>query len=268
MSTLKQAVKLVQEGDRYSGHGRFFSDFIDDWSYHQTGLYPPSKPLDGEKKRIAHQLSHVIQQAWREAPGEDFLGHLIEECGGSGHLSFFRTPPSLSLLMAQLMGVKSGMTDFCDVCMGSGSLTLAHIYQTFQEGGAKAVARLNIIGEDLSANKVKVAMIQIINLLDILGDEQPLYVHSLRLYEINSLSRELGAVHYELSGLNNKRCRLSDEQLMLVHQALTHRIPIETISERIRAPINLIKREQQKLEKTVCLPQIENSTIHALSSPS
>ncbi|ACJ29937.1 hypothetical protein swp_3231 [Shewanella piezotolerans WP3] len=257
MSHLQQAVKLVQEGDRYSGHGRFFSEFIDDWAYRQTGLYDPSKPLSEAQSKIAHQLSHVIRSAWETCPGEDFIGHLIEECGGSGHLSFFRTPPALSTLMANMMGGSSGLEDFADICCGSGSLTLAHINQTFLDGGAKAVARLNIMCEDLSGNKIKVAMLQIVNLLDILSDGKPLYVHSLQLSEVNSLSREFGSVQYDFTGANNPRSRLSEEQKVLVHQALLADIDIGVISERLRVPVNLVRRE--------C--QVKNGNVYTKSGP-
>jgi len=244
MPYLKQAVKLVQEGDRYSGHGRFFEGFINDWSYCQTGLYRPSSALGKPQDKLAHQLSNIIRSAWEASPGEDFIGHLIEECGGSGHLSFFRTPPSVSSLISQLMGGSSGLEDYADICMGTGSLTLAHIYQTFLAGGLKAVARLNITGEDLSANKVKVAMLQIVNLLDILGGKRPLYVHSLKLMQVNSLSRELGDVVYDFSGVNNPQCQLTEQQTVLARQALSASIPIETISQRLKIPCNLVRRLQ------------------------
>ncbi|MGI2000122.1 hypothetical protein [Shewanella frigidimarina] len=245
MSHLKQAVKLIQEGDRYSGHGRFFSEFIDDWAYRQTGLYNLSKPLSETQSKIAHQLSHVIRSAWETCPGEDFIGHVIEECGGSGHLSFFRTPPALSTLMAKMMGGSSGPEGFADICCGSGSLTLAHINQTYLDGGAKAVARLSITGEDLSGNKIKVAMLQIVNLLDILGEGKPLYVHSLRLSEVNSLSREEGIVQYDFTGTNNPRCRLNEEQKGLINKALLASIPAEVISEVLRVPVNLVRWEEK-----------------------
>ncbi|MGS0679760.1 hypothetical protein ACVBIL_01245 [Shewanella sp. 125m-7] len=48
--------------------------------------------------------------------------------------------------MAKMMGGSSGLEDFADICCGSGSLTLAHINQTFLDGGAKEFARLNIMG--------------------------------------------------------------------------------------------------------------------------
>lgn len=245
MSHLKQAVKLIQEGDRYSGHDRFFSEFIDDWAYRQTGLYDLSKPLGETQSKIAHQLSHVIRSAWETCPGEDFIGHVMEECGGSGHLSFFRTPPALSTLMVKMIGGSSGLEDFADICCGSGSLTLAHIHQTFLDGGAKAVARLNIVGEDLSGNKIKVAMLQIVNLLDILGGGKPLYVHSLRLSEVNSLSREEGIVQYDFTGANNPRCRLNEELKGLINKALLVSIPVEVISERLRVPVNLVRWEEK-----------------------
>jgi len=246
MSYLKQAVKLVQEGDRHTGHGRFFADFIDDWSYRQTGVYAPSTTLCDPLKKLAHQLSHITRSAWEESPGDDFLGSVIEECGGSGHLSFFRTPPAISSLMTQFMRQKTGLTDFCDVCMGSGSLTLAHIHQTFLKGGAKAVARLNITGQDLSVNKVKVSMLQIVNLLDILGDGKPLYVHSLKLHVINSLSREYYGITYDFSGVNNKNCQLDEKQKRLLHEAIMSNASIKSISEQLRIPINLIKKEMNK----------------------
>ena len=244
MSYLKQAVKLVQEGDRYSGHGRFFADFIDNWSHRQTGLYAPVKAFGEPQGKLAHQLSHVTRNAWETSPGEDFLGHVIEECGGSGHLSFFRTPPAISSLMAKLMGGSSGLEDYADICMGTGSLTLAYIKQTFDKSGAAGVAKLNLSGEDLSANKVKVAMLQIVNLLDILGGKNPLYVHSLNLIQVNSLSRELGDVVYNFSGVNNPRCQLTEQQITQVQQALSASIPIEVISERLKIPCNLVRRLQ------------------------
>jgi hypothetical protein len=251
MTYLKQAIKLIREGDNCSGHGHFFSDFIDDWAFHQTGLYVPINPFNSTQLKVAHKLSHVVRNAWRTYPGEDFLGNVIEECGGSGHLSFFRTPPAVSSLMAQVMGVKKGLTNFSDICMGSGSLTLAYIYQTFLKGGSKAVARLNISGEDLSATKVKVSMIQIINLLDILGDDQPLYVHSLKLTTVNSLSRESFGITYHLSGINNKNCQLDQEQKELLNKALVSNVPIHIISQRLRIPINIVK---QGLKNLHCTP--------------
>ncbi len=245
MNHLKRAISLIQDGERYCGHGRFFADFIDDWAYRQTGLYEPYKPLREEVQDIASELSHVVRDAWETAPGEDFLGHVIEEAGGSGHLSFFRTPPSVSLLMAKMLGGSSRLEDFADICMGSGSLTLAYIHQTFLDGGASAVSRLNLAGEDLSGNKVKVAMLQVLNLLDILGGDRPLYVHSMRFSEVNSLSREVGAVQYDFSGPNNPRCRLTDEQKGLIGQAVNAGISEEMISQRLRVPVNLVKREQK-----------------------
>lgn len=242
MSYLKQAVKLVQEGDRHIGHGRFFPDFIDDWSYRQTGVYAPSATLSDPLSKLAYKLSHITRSAWEASPGDDFLGSVIEECGGSGHLSFFRTPPAISSLMAKLMGGSSCLEDYADICMGTGSLTLAYIKQAFKRGGAKAVAKLNISGEDLSANKVKVAMLQIVNLLDILGGDSPLYVHSLKLIQVNSLSRELGDVIYDFSGVNNPKCQLEQKQVKLVELALTASIPVDVISERLRIPSNLVRR--------------------------
>ncbi len=243
MDYLKKAVSLIQEGDRYYGHGRFFADFIDDWAYHQTGLYKPSAPLRNEVQAIASDLSNIVREAWEAAPGEDFLGHVIEEAGGSGHLSFFRTPPSVSLLMAKMMGGSSRLEDFADICMGSGSLTLAYINQTFLDGGASAVSRLNLMGEELSGSKVKVAMLQILNLLDILGGDRPLYVHSMRLSEVNSLSRELGAVQYDFSGPNNPRCKLSNNQITLIRQLSNNGAPSELISKKLHIPINSIQKE-------------------------
>ena len=240
---LKQAVNLIYEGDRYYGHGRFFHEFIDDWAYHQTGLYKPSRPLKDEVITISYELSKTMREAWEAVPGEDFIGHVIEECGGSGHLSFFRTPPSVSLLMAKLLGGSKKLEDFADICMGSGSLTLAYIHQTFIDGGAKAVARLNIHGEDLSGNKVKVAMLQILNLLDILGDGQPLYVHSMNLCEINSLSREYGTVQYDFSGPNNPRCRLDERQRKLVQHSIQRGVPEDILSQNMKLPLSLVKRE-------------------------
>lgn len=245
MNYLKQAISLIQEGDRYCGHGRFFADFIDDWAYHQTGLYKPSMPLRNEVQTIASDLSNVVREAWEASPGEDFLGHVIEEAGGSGHLSFFRTPPSVSLLMAKMMGGSKRLEDFADICMGSGSLTLSYIHQTFLDGGASAVSRLNLMGEDLSGNKVKVAMLQILNLLDILGGGRPLYVHSMRLSEVNSLSREIGAVQYDFSGPNNPRCKLDEEQRFLIGQAIFFGVPEETVSQQLRVPLNLVRRERK-----------------------
>lgn len=247
MDYLKKAVSLIQEGDRYYGHGRFFADFIDDWAYHQTGLYKPSAPLRSEVQAIASDLSSVVREAWEAAPGEDFLGHVIEEAGGSGHLSFFRTPPSVSLLMAKMMGGSSRLEDFADICMGSGSLTLAYIHQTFLDGGASAVSRLNLMGEDLSGNKVKVAMLQILNLLDILGCDRPLYVHSMRLSEMNSLSREIGAVRYDFSGPNNPKCKLSEEQQALISHAICSGVPEYTISQQLYVPLNLVRRERKSV---------------------
>lgn len=263
MSYLKQAVKLVQDGDRYSGHGRLLSDFIDEWAYRQTGLYPPSRAFSEEENEVASQLSRVIHSAWEAQPGEDFIGHVIEECGGSGHLSFFRTPPALSILMSRMMGVRSGLEDFSDICCGTGSLTLARIYQTFLDGGARSVARLNITGEDLSASKVKVTMLQVLNLLEIIGNGQPLYVHSLNLSEVNSLTRERGRVQYIASGINNAHCRLSKEQRQLVREALSHRIPFSIISERLRIPINLIRKAQKDVnsESGNCLRIPQDSSI-------
>jgi hypothetical protein len=145
-----------------------------------------------------------------------------------------------------LTGTKK-ITDFSDVCMGSGSLTLAYIYQTYIGGGASAVSRLNIHGEDLSGNKIKVAMLQILNLLDILGGGQPLYVHSMNLRELNSLSREIGSVQYHFSGPNNPNCRLDNQQRALIEQAVKCGVPEDIISQRLRVPISLVKREQQRL---------------------
>lgn len=250
---LKRAVNLIHEGDRYYGHGRFFHEFIDDWSYHQTGLYKPHRPLKETVKTISSELSIVMREAWESAPGEDFIGHVIEECGGSGHLSFFRTPPSVSLLMAKMLGGSSGLEDFSDICMGTGSLTLAYIHQTFLDGGASAVSRLNIHGEDLSGNKIKVALLQILNLLDILGEAQPLYVHSLKLSEVNSLTRELGTAQYHFSGPNNPKCRLDEQQRALIEQAVKCGIPEAIISQRLRVPISLVKREQHRF----LLPQAQ-----------
>lgn len=246
MNHLKRAVSLIQDGERYCGHGRFFADFIDDWAYRQTGLYEPYKPLREKVQDIANELSHVVRDAWETAPGEDFLGHVIEEAGGSGHLSFFRTPPSVSLLMAKMLGGSSRLEDFADICMGSGSLTLAYIHQTFLDGGASAVARLNLHGEDLSGNKVKVATLQVLNLLDILGRGQPLYVHSMDFSEVNSLSREVGVVQYRFSGPNNPKCRLDEQQRGLIKEAVKHGIPEELISQRLRVPLGLVKRERQQ----------------------
>lgn len=245
MDYLKKAVSLIQDGDRYYGHGRFFADFIDDWAYRQTGLYEPSAPLREEVQLIASDLSHIVREAWKAAPGEDFLGHVIEESGGSGHLSFFRTPPSVSLLMAKMMGGSSRLEDFADICMGSGSLTLAYIHQTFLDGGASAVSRLNLMGEDLSGNKVKVAMLQILNLLDILGDDRPLYVHSMQLSEMNSLSREMGTVQYNFSGPNNPKCKLSSAQQALISQAIHSGVPEDSISLQLRVPLNLVRRQRK-----------------------
>lgn len=242
---LTKAVSLVHDGDRYYGHGRFFHEFIDDWAYQQTGLYEPPRPLNKKAETIASELSQVIREAWGTSPGEDFMGHLIEECGGSGHLSFFRTPPSVSLLMAKLMGGSRKLEDFADICMGSGSLTLAYIHQTFLDGGASAVSRLNLVGEDLSGNKVKVAMLQILNLLDILGDDRPLYVHSMQLSEMNSLSREMGTVQYNFSGPNNPKCKLSSAQQALISQAVRSGVPEEIISQKLRVPLNLVRRERK-----------------------
>ncbi len=244
---LRQAVSLIQDGDRYYGHGRFFQEFIDDWAYHQTGLYAPSRPLKTQATEIAVELSQTVREAWEASPGEDFIGHVIEECGGSGHLSFFRTPPSVSLLMAKMMGGSNKLEDFSDICMGTGSLTLAYIHQTFLDGGAKAVARLNIHGEDLSGNKVKVAMLQILNLLDILGEGQPLYVHSMTLTEVNSLSREYGVTNYHFSGPNNPACSLTESQRPLIEQAIQCSIPDDVISLRLRVPLSVVKRERQRL---------------------
>ena len=232
MNHLKKAVSLIQDGERYCGHGRFFADFIDDWAYRQTGIHEPYKPLREEIQDIASELSHVVRDAWETAPGEDFLGHVIEEAGGSGHLSFFRTPPSVSLLMTKMLGGSSRLEDFADICMGSGSLTLAYIHQTYLDGGASAVSRLNLTGEDLSGSKVKVAMIQALNLLDILGGDRPLYVHSMRFSEVNSLSREVGAVQYDFSGPNNPRCQLTDEQKGLIGQAVNAGVCEEMVRPR------------------------------------
>ncbi len=76
---LKQAVNLIHDGDRYYGHGRFFHEFIDDWAYHQTGLYKPSRPLKDEVTTISYELSNTIREAWEAVPGEDFIGHVIED---------------------------------------------------------------------------------------------------------------------------------------------------------------------------------------------
>lgn len=145
--------------------------------------------------------------------------------------------------MAKLLGGNKKLEDFADICMGSGSLTLAYIHQTFIDGGAKAVARLNIHGEDLSGHKVKVAMLQILNLLDILGDGQPLYVHSMNLCEMNSLSRECGLVQYDFSGPNNPRCRLDEQQTSLVQHSIKRGIPENMLSQTMKVPLSLIKRE-------------------------
>lgn len=243
---LTKAVSLVHDGDRYYGHGRFFHEFIDDWAFQQTGLYEPPRPLNKKAETIASELSQVIREAWGTSPGEDFMGHLIEECGGSGHLSFFRTPPSVSLLMAKLMGGSRKLEDFADICMGSGSLTLAYIHQTFLDGGASAVSRLNIHGEELSGSKVKVAMLQILNLLDILGGGTPLYVHSMKLSEINSLSREQGTILYQFSGPNNPDCRLSKKQRQQIEHAIQLGVPETEISLRFHVPVSLVMREQHK----------------------
>ena len=246
MTHLKQAVKLIQEGDRYIGHGRFFHDFIDDWAYRQTGLYPLAKPLPDKVQDIAIELTKVVRDAWEISLGEDFLGNVIEECGGSGHLSFFRTPPALSNLMAKMLGGSYGLSDFADVCCGTGSLTLAHIHQTFLDGGTSALAKVNIHCEDLSANKVKITMLQVLNLLDILGSGKPLYVHSLRLIEMNSLTRERGSVVYDFSGANNPRCKLNDSQKAIIQQAVAANIKLDIIAERMRVPVNLVYREAQR----------------------
>ncbi len=243
---LKTAVNLVQQGDRYYGHGRFIHEFIDDWAFKQTGLYKPTQPLKEHVRSIAHELSMVCRDAWETAPGEDFIGHVIEECGGSGHLSFFRTPPSVSLLMAKILGGSNTLTDFSDICLGTGSLTLAYIHQTFLDGGASAVARLNIHGEELSSHKVKITMLQTLNLLDILGNHQPLYVHSMNLIEINSLSREFGVVQYHFSGPNNPKCRLNQQQQSLVETAIQDGVAEEVISQTLKIPLSLVKREQKR----------------------
>lgn len=67
---LRQAVSLIQDGDRYYGHGRFFQEFIDDWAYHQTGLYKPSRPLKDKVTTISYELSNTIREAGRPFRGK------------------------------------------------------------------------------------------------------------------------------------------------------------------------------------------------------
>ncbi len=247
---MRQALKLIEQGDRLMGHGRFLSAFIDDWAFALTGAYPPEKPLTQEQQQIASELSGEIRKLMEENPGHDILGTLFCENGHSGHLSFYPTPSPVASIMSticQLSGGKQiGLCDFLDLAAGTGQITLSHIKNVHESEGRAGVAKLKLHAEELDPIKVKSLVIQVINLLDILGDRTPLYVNSFWAITINSLTRETGEVQYRFSGINNSECKLNDEQIRLINLGLREGFSPEVISTKLRVPYSLVLKEQQQ----------------------
>ncbi|ELP6118888.1 TPA: hypothetical protein I7730_15640 [Vibrio vulnificus] len=205
MNLMKRAVDLCKSGDIHYGHGSFLSHAIDDWAFKISGLYEPQKPLKEEVEPIYNELIQIIAEGWSLRPGWDFIGELMEELGGSGHLSYFQTPESLSKLLSSLNqpSVADGKTiiDQYEPCSGCGAITLSSIVDTYEREGFMGVARLDLHLEELDYTKTKASVIQIINLLKLLNENGiPLVVKGLTILQIDVINRKSVGLNYSFQG--------------------------------------------------------------------
>ncbi|KPM98331.1 hypothetical protein [Vibrio alginolyticus] len=205
MNLMKRAVELCKAGDIHYGHGSFLSHAIDDWAFNISGLYEPQKPLKEEVKPIYDELIQVIDAGWQSRPGWDFIGELIEELGGSGHLSYFQTPESVSKILSTInepININEKLIlDQYEPCSGCGAITLMSITEAYHRDGYIGVARLRLHLEELDYTKTKASVIQIINLLKLLNEGGiPLVVRELTIIQIDVINRKSVGLAYEFKG--------------------------------------------------------------------
>lgn len=115
---LNQAMNLIESTRYRMGVSQFLTAFIDEWAFHQTGLYPCKNVIPGDLEETAIALSKSLSAAMHADPVSDVLGYVLSEAGfHQKGTSFYPTPTDVSDLLQALIGGEEGNT-FYEPCCG------------------------------------------------------------------------------------------------------------------------------------------------------
>jgi hypothetical protein len=199
MINLRKAISLAEEARYKMGVSDFVLATIDHWAHAQTGMHPPKTSIPAELVSASMELTNCLAGLMREHPGDDVLGAFFSEC--NFHLrgtNFFPTPPEISALMAALIGEPEAKDSndaklkYYEPCCGTGSIALKWLNNLAQSSGLDAVAKAQLVLEDIDEVMVKACMIQMLFFIEHLGVEPQI----LSVVTIDVLSRQKRGVAY------------------------------------------------------------------------
>lgn len=164
---LDEALKVIASTRYKMGTMSFLVAFIEEWAYHQTGMYPPANPLPEELRSEATRLSILLSNAMALEPTADILGYVMSQSNFDKRgTNYFPTPPDIGKLLCALAGIPpQDETSFYEPCCGSGINAILWMEQIISKNGTSGLSQVSIYLEDIDPIMVKCSMIQLVHYL-------------------------------------------------------------------------------------------------------
>ena len=189
---LNQAMNLIESTRYRMGVSQFLTAFIDEWAFHQTGLYPCKNVIPADLEETAIALSKSLSAAMHADPVSDVLGYVLSEAGfHQKGTSFYPTPTDVSDLLQALIGGEEGNT-FYEPCCGTSINAILWMEGMLQKHGPDALADSELTLEDIDPLMVKCSMLQLVHYLA----SRQVTPKALNVIGVDVITRRLTGVAY------------------------------------------------------------------------